>query len=99
MSEHERPWYCSDRAVDEYRDTLNGDSPIPMLKRLKVLRAIVGNIALAAMGGYLGYLGADPTWLAVLYFGSFAAYNGLEISDYVALLRAIQEAEINTDNE
>jgi len=89
-----RPWYCRDDVVDEYRTTLTtGGEKLPMLKALKILRAIIVNVGILFItyfaishGGPAGVLGF--TGLVVL-----GAYNGLEISDYLALVQAYQEVQ------
>jgi len=92
-----RPWYCSDRAIDEYRTTLtNEDQNLPMLKTLKIARSIIVNIGIIALAAYALSLGADPTWIGGLALATLAGYNGIEISDYFALLQAYQEVQQST---
>ena len=89
-----RPWYCRDDVVDEYKTTLTtDDEKFPMLKTLKILRAIIVNAGTMLLTAYLAYLGGDPTILGVLSLGLLTAYNGLEISDYMALVQAYQEVQ------
>jgi len=89
-----RPWYCSDRAIDEYRSTLTADDQdLPMLKTLKIARSIIVNVGIIALGAYSLSLGADPTWIGGLTIATLAGYNGIEISDYFALVRAYQEVQ------
>lgn len=89
-----RPWYLRDSVVDEYKQSLSiGGGQFPMLKKLKILRAIVVNIGVLAVGLYGMSLGGDPTILSVVTLSVIGAYNGLEIGDYLALLRAYQEIE------
>lgn len=92
---HSPQWYCRDRAVREYKRSLQtGDTgQFPMLKQLKILRAIIVNIGLLGIGGYGLYLGGDPTLLPVLTLAVVGAYNGLEIGDYLALLQAYKEVQ------
>jgi len=95
----DRPWYCRDQAVDEYRSTLTDDDEnLPMLKTLKILRAIVVNCGIFAIGGYAMYLGADPLLLGLGTLITFGLYNGLEISDYLALVQAYKEVQTDAGN-
>jgi hypothetical protein len=94
----ERPWYCRDGVVDEYKQTLTtGGERLPMLKALKIIRAIIVNIGIIAIGGYSLFLGGDPTLLGITVLIVGGAYNGLEFSDYTALLQAYQEVQAQTD--
>ena len=95
-----RPWYCRDDVVDEYRTTLKEDGEkLPMLKTLKIIRAIIVNVGIFGIGGYAMYLGADPTLLALGTLGVAGAYNGLEIGDYLALAQAYNEIQAESDTE
>lgn len=89
-----RPWYCRDDVVDEYKQTLNADGEaLPMIKTLKILRAIIVNVGILVIGGYAIYRGGDPTILGVLALGVLGAYNGMELGDYLALVQAVQEVQ------
>ena len=99
MPESQNSWYVRRRAVDEYKQTLADEEPLPMLKTLKILRAIVVNIGIMALSGYFVYEGGDPTIIGVMSLGVLAAYNGLEISDYLALLQAVQEVKSAQNND
>jgi len=89
-----RPWYCKDDVVDEYRLTLTeAGETLPMLRALKILRAIVVNLGILAMGSYAIYRGGDPTLIATVALLVLGAYNGLELSDYLALVQAYQEVQ------
>ena len=93
-----RPWYCRDRFVDEYKGTLRDDGEkLPMLKTLKILRAIIVNVGIFGTGGYAMYLGGDPTLLAVATLIVAGAYNGLELGDYLALVQAYNEVQAETN--
>lgn len=70
-----------------------------MLKALKIIRAIVVNVGIFAIGGYAMYLGGDPTLLGISVLGVAGAYNGLEFSDYRALLQAYQEVQAQADDQ
>ena len=89
-----RPWYCRGSVVDEYKSSLSdGGEKFPMLKKLKIARAIVVNLGLFTGWFYTLHLGGDPTIISVIAFGVIGAYNGLELGDYLALLRAYKEVQ------
>ncbi|OYR86030.1 hypothetical protein DJ84_01055 [Halorubrum ezzemoulense] len=93
-----RPWYCRDDVVDEYKTTLQeDDEKLPMLKALKIIRAIVVNVGLIAGWIYALYLGGDPTVITVFALAVVGAYNGLELGDYLALLQAYNEIQTESD--
>jgi len=80
--------------VQEYKQSLKTDAELfPMLKTLKLLRAIVVNIGIFAVSGYSLYLGADPTLIGLMALAVAGAYNGLELSDYLALLEAVKQVK------
>jgi len=88
----DRKWYHSDEVVDEYRTTLReGGEKLPMLRTLKIIRAIVVNIGVIALSTYAIFRGGDPTLLGVLALSVLGAYNGLELGDYLALVQAYNE--------
>jgi len=94
-----RPWYCRDDVVDEYKTTLTEDSEqLPMIKTLKILRAIIVNVGIFGIGGYAMYRGGDPTLLAISTLAVAGAYNGLELGDYLALVQAYQEVQAETND-
>jgi hypothetical protein len=96
-AEHSRPWFVSDRACDDYRETLTrqpGDGgDLEMLKLLKKLRSIIVNVGIVAISLYSLSLGGDPTTLGIVGLLVLGAYNGLEYSDYRALLQAYKEVQ------
>ncbi|WP_434521270.1 hypothetical protein [Halorubrum sp. AS12] len=95
-----RPWYCRDRFVDEYKSTLReDDEKLPMLKTLKILRAIIVNVGIFGIGAYAMYRGGDPTLLAVSTLAVAGAYNGLELGDYLALVQAYNEIQTESDTD
>jgi hypothetical protein len=101
VPDNRRPWYCRDAAVNEYKTAIHSEGEkFPMLKTLKILRAIIVNIGVLAVGGYGMYLGGDPTLLGFVTLAVVGAYNGLEIGDYLALLQAYQEVQAGiTDDD
>jgi hypothetical protein len=90
MSHQKCPWYVRRKAVDEYKFTLRNGS-LPVLKTLKILRAIIVNIGIFGIGFYSLQLGGDPTLIAITVVTIVGGYNGLELSDYLALVKALQE--------
>ncbi|WP_049906244.1 hypothetical protein [Halorubrum aidingense] len=94
-----RAWYCRDDVVDEYKSTLKeDDEKLPMLKTLKIIRAIVVNVGLFAGWIYALYLGGDPTIITVFALGVVGAYNGLELGDYLALVQAYSEIQAEAND-
>lgn len=99
-TKHTRPWYCRDGVVDEYKDTLETDGQrLPMLKTLKILRAIIVNLGVIGIGIYAIQSGAEPTLLGTLALAVLGGYNGLELSDYTALLQAYDEVQAEKNND
>jgi|AntDeeMinimDraft_6_1070357.scaffolds.fasta_scaffold58655_1 hypothetical protein len=99
-TKHNRPWYCRGGVVDEYKDTLQTDGQrLPMLKTLKIIRAIIVNVGMIGIAGYAIGQGGDPTLLGGLALGVLGLYNGLELSDYAALLQAYKEVQIETRDD
>jgi hypothetical protein len=88
-----RPWYINDRACDEYRTTLADGGRLPMLKTLKLIRSIVVNLGLIALSLLAVANGGQPTIIGVLGLLVLGAYNGLEFSDYLALVQAYEEVQ------
>jgi len=92
-----RPWYVSDRACDDYVAALGEGGDLEMLKALKILRSILVNIGIIALGIYSIRVGADPTVIGLASLVVLGGYNGLEVSDYMALLRAYNEVQQGGD--
>jgi hypothetical protein len=89
-----RPWYCSARQIEEYRETLAADeSDLSMIKTLKIARSLLVNVGIIAIGGYGIAAGGDPTLIATLALAVLGGYNGLELSDYAALVQAYKEVQ------
>lgn len=96
-SSTERPWYCRDDAVEEYKTTLTDDGEaLPMLKQLKIIRSIIVNLGIIGISLYGVYSGGEPTVIAISALLVLGAYNGLEYSDYAALLQAYREVQAET---
>lgn len=89
-----RPWYASDRQIEEYRQTLESDrTDLSMIKTLKIARSLLVNVGIIAIGSYGIAAGGDPTLIATLALAVLGGYNGLELSDYAALLQAYKEVQ------
>jgi len=94
-----RPWYVLDAACDGYAETLRSDeADLRMLKTLKLFRSIIVNVGILGVTAYAVSQGGDPTILGVLALATLGGYNGLELTDYLALVRAYQEVQ-SSDNE
>lgn len=63
------------------------------------LRAIVVNLGIITITLYGIQQGANPTIIGGLGLVSLGLYNGLEISDYAALLQAIGELGDSVDSD
>lgn len=59
---------------------------------LQGLRASVVNITLFALTSYTLWLGGDPTIVFSLGVAAFLFYNGLELSELVSLMAAIDDS-------
>lgn len=92
-----RPWYCRGDVVDEYKTTLETGERLPMLKTLKIIRAIIVNLGLFAGWFYALSLGGNPTVITVFAITVVGAYNGLELGDYLALIQAYKEIQSASD--
>ena len=88
-----RPWYVSSAITEEWKRDARQGVDLSVQKTKAWLRAMVVNIGFIAMVLYGLWLGGDPTYISILGIASLALYNGLEISDYLALLQAITEAK------
>jgi hypothetical protein len=92
-----RPWYVHDGICDEYGKTLRDDGDLSMLKSLKIIRSIVVNIGILTLSLYAVSQGGDPTVLGSLALGVLGGYNGLEFTDYLALMQAYKEVQSDDD--
>jgi len=73
-----------------------------MFKTLKLIRSIIVNVGIIALGIYALVLGADPTIVGAVAILVLGGYNGLELSDYAAAARAyneLQSAGETTNND
>ena len=95
-----RKWYHSDAAVDEYRTALTSDSEsYPMLKKLKIIRAIVVNTGVIAIVLASLYFGGDPNIFGVLGLFILGGYNGVEVGEYLQLLQAAREVQAGVNDD
>lgn len=91
-----RPWYVSDRACEEYREIARSDregGDLRMIKSLKLLRSIIVNIGIIILGYFSIINGGAPTAIGFVSLAILGGYNGLEFSDYLALVRAYHEVQ------
>ena len=96
VSNPRRPWYCPDPIIDAYVDTLTDGGNLRMLKALKIARSIVVNIGILVLSGYGISQGGDASLIVPLALLVLGGYNGLEFSDYMALLQAYKEVQDNS---
>ena len=88
------PWYIRQSQIAEYKQTLSEQGePFPVLKTLKIIRAIIVNLGIFGIGFYAISLGGDPTLISLAVLAVAGGYNGLELSDYLALVQAVQEVK------
>ena len=91
---------CPRGAINEYKRTLTKDGePLPVIKSLKIIRSLVVNFGVMVISVFFVANGGDPTIIGALALLILGAYNGLEISDYLTLLNAVQEVQEQTERE
>ncbi|UIP00347.1 hypothetical protein Hbl1158_02960 [Halobaculum sp. CBA1158] len=93
-----RPWFIPTGLIDDYKRGLTTGGELQMLKTLKIVRAIIVNVGLAAVALYALFLGAEPTLIGALGLIVFAGYNGLEYADLRALAQAYSEIASGGDS-
>ena len=93
----ERPWYCSDRMVDDWVTVERQGGDLKMLKGLKILRSIIVNLGVIGISLFALTEGADPTLVGLGALLVLGGYNGVEAADCAALAQAI--AEVQTASE
>jgi len=90
-----RPWYCRDKAVDEYKRAIrtgdNTDDPT-MKRQLTIVRSIIVNLGIIGLGFYGLQLGGNVTWITLFALAVLAGYNGIEMSELASFLQAYKEA-------
>ena len=89
----QRPWYCNDRLVDDHKASIRDGGDLSMFRTLKLIRSIIVNIGIIVLGIYALVLGADPTIVGAVAILVLGGYNGLELSDYAAAVRAYNELQ------
>jgi len=85
------PWYVSRDAVDEYRAVERRGGDLKMLKTLKIIRSIIVNLGVIVIALVALHSNAEPTVIGTTALLVLGAYNGVEYSDYQALVHAIAE--------
>jgi len=94
LPEPDRPWYCLDALVDDYRTIATQGGDLKMLRALKILRSIIVNLGIISVTLYsLIATNADPTIVSSIGLVTFGTYNGIEVADYVALAQAFTEVK------
>jgi hypothetical protein len=89
-----RPWWCSDRLTEDYREVAKNGGDLRMLKTLKIVRSIIVNLGIIGISlAALFYTGADATLVSVIGLITLGAYNGVEVADYAALAQAFSEVK------
>lgn len=96
-AQRRRPWYCSDRLVDDWRTVERSGGDLKMLKSLKIVRSLVVNLGIIGITLVALYLGGDVTILGSLGLFVLGAYNGVEVLDYLSLAQAIVEVKQESD--
>jgi len=90
----QRPWYCRDGVVNEYKQSIRDDrETLSMIKLAKVLKATIVNLGVVALALYAISRGGDPTILGTLGLVTLATYNGVELGEYLALIQAAREVQ------
>lgn len=90
-SRNDCPWYVSRDAVDDWKTVQQRGGDLKMLKTLKLVRSIIVNLGVISIAILALQYGAEPTLVATLSILVLGAYNGVEYSDYQALIQAIAE--------
>ena len=90
-TQHNRPWYCIDELVDEYKRAAEGGSDLRMRKVLTIIRSIIVNLGIIYIALEALKTGADATIVGTAAIMTLGLYNGIEIADYKALAQAIVE--------
>jgi hypothetical protein len=99
-AQRSRPWYCRDDVVDEYKTTISDDgTPLPMLKKLKLLKATVVNVGALAFSTYAISQGGDATLIASSALAFLATFNGVELGEYLSLLQAAREVQMENQSD
>ena len=94
-----RPWYCSDTLCDSYKVIESTQGNLKMLQALKVFRAIVLNVLLAGFGTFALIQGGDATLIGITTILALSLLNGIEVSEWVAAKRALDELQGGGDDD
>jgi len=95
----DRPWYCNDKAVDEWGQVLSNGEELPMLKTLKLVRSIVVNGGLFIMWYVTLTSGIESLLFHFAFLATIGLYNGLEVQDYLQLVQAYKEVQTESGND
>jgi hypothetical protein len=95
----QRPWYCIDAAIEDYKTVEGAGGDLRMLKILKVVRSILVNSGIIAITLISLYYGVDPTIVSSIGLVILGAYNGIEIADYASLAQAVVEISEDKQNQ
>lgn len=87
-----RPWYCPDDRVANYRDLLSCGGDPTVIQALKVIRTVMLNAFVVALAWWSISQGGDPTFVPTGAFATLAVVNGFEYSDWAAFRQAVAEA-------
>jgi len=94
----ECPWFVSRHAVDDWRTVERRGGNLKMLKALKILRSIIVNLGVIVIASLALQSGGEPTVVGTTALLILGAYNGIEYSDYMALVTAIGEVRAEQDS-
>lgn len=78
-------------AVDDWKTVQRRGGNLKMLKTLKILRSMIVNLGVIVIGSLALQSGGEPTIVGTTALLVLGAYNGVEYSDYQALVHAIGE--------
>lgn len=96
----DRPIYCPDALVDDYRAVADNGGDLGMLKTLKVVRSIIVNLGIISVTLFaLLQTTADATVVSALGIVTLGLYNGVEVADYAALAQAFAEAKADAADQ
>jgi hypothetical protein len=94
-----RPWYCSDGQIDEYKAVDEAGGDLKYMKTTAWVRSMIVSLGTISIALYALSIGGNPTIIGGIALVSLAAYNGVEIADYQALTQAIAEQTSERSDE
>lgn len=89
----QRPWYVNERLCDDWVTVEEKGGDLRMLKLFKIARSIIVNLGIISITLVALWLGGDVNILGSLGLFVLAAYNGVEVLDYLSLAQAIVEVQ------